>query len=300
MRVWVTLDNLVIIGDTRKMNEKTGELVISVFPGIDLLGEGFEDAGFCVVPAMINLNQYDGGKGVTFRHLINQTPPHKTFVSAFAGGCALAMNKRPAERNIIIDRDERVIAAWVDHLAKNGGAAASSRAAMGAAIVINVEAARWELYVGDAVVLLPLLGLDRDAFVYADPPYLFSARLQQRPLYKYEMGNEAEHGRLLGVLKGLECRVMLSGYWSDFYDDNLDWRAVSFSAYDRGHNKRLEYLWMNYDEPVQLHDYSFLGDNFREREVIKRKAARWVNRFNSLGLLERQAIIGRLQEAGVL
>lgn len=30
-------------------------------------------------------------------------------------------------------------------------------------------------------------------------------------------------------------------------------------------------VWMNYPEPLELHDYKFLGRNFRERERIKRK-----------------------------
>jgi hypothetical protein len=53
---------------------------------------------------------------------------------------------------------------------------------------------------------------------------------------------------------------------------------------------------MNYPEPFELHDYSYLGDNFRERERIKRKKARWTERLKSMPALERFAILSVLQE----
>jgi hypothetical protein len=57
-----------------------------------------------------------------------------------------------------------------------------------------------------------------------------------------------------------------------------------------------EYVWFNYPEPVQLHDYSFLGSNFRERERIKRKKQRWVDRLKSMPMLERQALLNAIEE----
>jgi hypothetical protein len=32
----------------------------------------------------------------------------------------------------------------------------------------------------------------------------------------------------------------------------------------------------NFPEPVALHDYRYLGEDFRQRERIKRKKQRWV------------------------
>ncbi len=61
-----------------------------------------------------------------------------------------------------------------------------------------------------------------------------------------------------------------------------------------------EYLWMNYDAPDRLHDYRYLGDDFRERERIKRKKQRWVARLERMDGLERKAILWAIQEAGLL
>ena len=39
----------------------------------------------------------------------------------------------------------------------------------------------------------------------------------------------------------------------------------------RGGRLATEWVWMNYPEPIALHDYRYLGEDFREREPIKRK-----------------------------
>ena len=56
----------------------------------------------------------------------------------------------------------------------------------------------------------------------------------------------------------------------------------------------------NYDEPLRLHDYRWLGDGWRERDRIKQKTKRWVNRFDSLPILERRFILEALDGAGLL
>ncbi len=48
---------------------------------------------------------------------------------------------------------------------------------------------------------------------------------------------------------------------------------------------------MNYSAPVELHDYRYLGDTFRQREKIKKKTTVWVRKFKSLPVLERQALL---------
>jgi hypothetical protein len=57
-----------------------------------------------------------------------------------------------------------------------------------------------------------------------------------------------------------------------------------------------EWLWMNYPEPVALHDYSFLGDNFTQRQVIKRQVQRWRARLQKMPLLKRRALEMALDE----
>jgi len=91
--------------------------------------------------------------------------------------------------------------------------------------------------------------------------------------------------------------VAISGYWCQMYADRLQvWRSISFPARTRGGGMATEWLWMNYPEPMLLHDYRYLGCDFRERERIKRKKARWVNRLEHMPMLERIALMSALSE----
>jgi len=54
---------------------------------------------------------------------------------------------------------------------------------------------------------------------------------------------------------------------------------------------------MNYPNPIALHDHRYLGDDFRERERIKRKKQRWVRRLHSMPILERRALLSAIEEA---
>ena len=53
---------------------------------------------------------------------------------------------------------------------------------------------------------------------------------------------------------------------------------------------------MNFPAPFELHDYQFLGSNFRERERIKRKVTRWKDRLIHMEPLEKHAIMVAISE----
>lgn len=255
------------------------------------------------------LDSFPGGKGLLFRHHINRIPPHKVFVSLFAGHCAVAENKAPAELNILLDLDEDVLAAWEQHIVSSGGGAASRDVMerwhypifFGDDRVFKWRGAVWVLSLYDALIFLDKERPFPDWFVYADPPYLRSVRSWKQKLYKHEFWTEREHRKLINGLKLLSCKTMLCGYPSPLYDELLiDWQSASFNAQCRSGETREDWIWINYQQPLVLHDYQWLGDDFRNRERIKRKAQRWVNRFEKLPILERQAIIGQLKQAGIL
>jgi len=87
---------------------------------------------------------------------------------------------------------------------------------------------------------------------------------------------------------------MISGYWTKLYARELrNWHAISFQAVTRSGRIATEWLWSNFSEPVALHDYHYLGTNFRERERIKRKMLRWTLRLKRMPTLERRAFASR-------
>lgn len=142
--------------------------------------------------------------------------------------------------------------------------------------------------------------------VYCDPPYLRSSRRSKESIYLYEASDlthdgkdEGWHIQLLNALNALPFPVLLSGYQSGLYRKMLKapkWRAISYQAPIRGGNVATEYLWCNFPQPRELHDYRYLGENRRERERVKRKKNRWTAKLKAMPDLERYAMLGALQE----
>src|SRR3990167_4768507 len=88
---------------------------------------------------------------------------------------------------------------------------------------------------------------DPDTLHYIDPPYLHSTRqpgnLQN---YRYEM-QDADHRILAQLLHRLRGGVVLSGYPSALYDQDLfaSWHRVARVARADGALRRTEVLWIN-------------------------------------------------------
>lgn len=91
-------------------------------------------------------------------------------------------------------------------------------------------------------------GRSADVLLYLDPPYLRSTR--NSGAYRHEM-TEQDHRDLAAVLHGVKASVVLSGYPSDLYDQELypEWHRTSFVS-GTGQNavtwgNRTEVLWSN-------------------------------------------------------
>ncbi len=214
---------------------------------------------------------FPGGKGGTYQKYINLMPPHSVYIESHLGGGAIMRYKKRAKRSIGIEIDPEVIEIWN-----------------------SSNQIDFELIRGDAIAFLKSYPFTGKELVYCDPPYLRETRKKCYPIYKYEF-SFTQHIELLEVIKSLPCMVMISGYESPLYIESLkNWHAYLFQAATH-HGMATEWIWMNYAPPVQLHDYRYLGDNFREREKIKLKSKRWATRFKSMPVLERQALLSALQ-----
>lgn len=215
---------------------------------------------------------YPGGKsgaGV-YQTIINQMPPHDVYIEPFVGGGGVLKNKRPAAANIAIDLSDDAAAIW-----------------QGRSDVTFLQ--------GCGIQFLTKYKFTGRELVYLDPPYLIAARKSQREIYKHELG-DMDHAWLLEVIRELPCMVMISGYASQLYDQKLNgWRRIEFQAATR-QGMATEVLWMNFPQSAALHDYRHLGADYRERERIKRKVARWRAKFAGTAVIERQAILSALLE----
>lgn len=239
--------------------------------------------------------RYPGGKAGSgvYQRIINQMPPHDVYIEPFLGGGAVMRLKRPASLNIGIDIDPAVVAMAA------GIAGSSEVVPAGARLVVPGDGRpRYCFEREDAVQWLGILrwwtALLPGCLVYCDPPYPMATRSSQRRMYRYELG-EPGHIALLDVVTRLPCMVMVSGYESVLYRERLSsWRVVRYRTMTRGGRMATERLWCNFPEPTALHDYRYLGRDFRERGRITRKRARWLARLSKLPVLERAALVRAL------
>ncbi|WP_316866162.1 DNA adenine methylase [Ralstonia mannitolilytica] len=232
---------------------------------------GFDDTGSHIaISDDGGLMRYAGGKGGAgvYQTIINLMPHHDVYIEAFVGGGNVLERKRKAALSIVIDRDAAVCEHW-----ERSGAAD---------IVVN----------GDAVSWLSSYSWTGRELVYCDPPYVHSTR-SRRDMYQFEMTDD-QHRELVSVLLTVPAAVMLSGYCNPIYDELLaGWHRVDFQAMTRG-GLRTESLWLNYEPPAVPFDLAYVGENFRERERIKRKRERWRAKLEKMDLAERAVIMDAL------
>lgn len=240
-----------------------------------------------------NRSTYPGGKGGSGVHqnIINLIPPHEVYIETHLGGGYILRKKRPAATNIGIDLDPEVIKAWDrSGICKNNEWIRQPSPE----IKSGDDGQYFNFIKDDATRYLKKYQFTGNEFVYADPPYLRKIRKGPRKLYDYEMTDQ-DHMKLLSCLHAIPAKIMISGYWSSLYMDMLPgWNTHNFEAQTRN-GMATEWLWFNYPVPEILHDYSFLGANFRERERIKKKRDRWVSRLLRIPALERNAMVESLK-----
>ena len=219
------------------------------------------------------ISTYYGGKGSsgTYQKIINHVRPHDTLISPFLGNCALTRQIQWPAQIIANDLDPYIIDQW-------------RNAELGP---------RLDLYNLPALAFLatvlkrPNLGR---VVIYCDPPYPLDSRKNQQPRYSFEM-TDHDHEEFLTAVRFLRVDCLVSTYPNERYAQQLShWNRTEFQSMTRK-GPATEWLFYNYPPPTVLHDARFAGNDYREREYIKRKAARWVKRYNAMPANEQQYIL---------
>lgn len=228
--------------------------------------------------------KYPGAKNApgVYQAIINEMPPHETYIEACAGGGAILLRKKPATSTIIIDTD-----------------AAALESLKHKALFVKRPAHNLRAIVGDCRSLIAGYsdaGSAKGVLIYCDPPYVWSARRSPRMLYGDHEWDDESHRSFLRVVRKLKCHVMISGYRNVMYDDALaTWRRVDYRTATRA-GSVVESLWCNFPKVARPHDLAYLGANFRERERMKRQRARWRARLERMPEAERAALLAELLE----
>lgn len=220
------------------------------------------------------MGNYFGSKATSglCQPIIALMPPHDTYIETHLGGGAIMRRKPPALHNIAVDLDRKALAAF--------------------ACDYFVEKVH-----GCAHQFLSNYAFQGRELVYCDPPYLHHTRSSGRR-YRYEYMRQ-DHVDLLQLLRHLPCSVMLSGYPSTLYDEQLPgWRTLELQVMNQA-GVRTEKLWFNFT-PDRVHWPAYAGKDFTDRQRIKRKAKGWGRRYQALPRAERLAVLASMMavEAG--
>lgn len=244
------------------------------------------------LPARVPLSNYQGGKngaGV-YQTIINCIPWHWRYVEPFAGSAAIYRNKLPARLSILIEADANQVQRLKSEL--------PATIDRNSVVIKHDEALDWLRRCID------MKTFDAQTFIYLDPPYHPDARRSTLQLYEHDLTRAQHHhlvASLLPTLAAAGVKFALSGYRCAVYDDAAGaqgWHRKDFQAMTHT-GMQTESLWMNYDPAaIELHDYRYLGDDFRQRERIARKVKRWAGKLRSLPRHERGAILAALAGIG--
>lgn len=222
------------------------------------------------------LSTYFGGKGSagTYQRIINHIRPCDTLIIPFLGNCAVTRAISWPGKVLVNDLDTAVVDAW-------------KAAQLGPSIEVYNLPARDFLH---EALQCPELGR---VVIYCDPPYPMDSRKSQREVYRHEMSDQ-QHVEFLDVVRWLRVDCLVSTYPNDLYARQLShWNRTEFQSQTR-QGPATEWLFYNYPAPTVLHDDSFSGENYRQREYTKRKASRWLARYQALPPHEQQRILGQI------
>jgi len=212
---------------------------------------------------------YNGGKsgaGV-YQQIINLIPPITEYHEYFVGNGGIVRKLHLPARTVINDLDRSVIAEYKKQKLKN---------------VLCLNRCAMDLLAENA-------GGSHGKFIYLDPPYRKAVRASKKDLYKFEM-TDKQHERFLKLASTNKNMVMISHYNDDMYNEYLTgWNVHEFPAMTR-RGMVMEQVYYNYQTPTLLQDYRYIGNDYRERELIKRKVKRQLEKINRLPAKQRIAI----------
>lgn len=235
-----------------------------------------------MVYPMVGIKNYPGGKNGSgvYQNIINLIPPHDIYVEAFLGSGAILKNKKPALFSICLDCNDKCLDA-------------GRQLNLSGCIFIKQDAISYLKSFLSMAPIFKYFGVD--LFIYLDPPYLVATRKSKRKIYKYDFSTR-DHTELIDVVGSTEIPIMISSYKNTMYDHYLkNWNRVDYSAVTRK-GRVLESVYMNYKQPEVLHDYRYIGKNFREREKNRGIVFRNISKFKRMPVALRSAIIDKLKE----
>lgn len=223
------------------------------------------------------LEHYFGGKGAagTYQQIINLMPPHNFYGEFFLGSGKIMRKKKAAQYSLGCEINPKVYELWC-----------------GAPLPREFVIINWDAFkLLRALKRVKALFSPKKGLIYLDPPYTHEER-KSNTRYEHELTPD-QHDELLTLAQDLSSHfhVMISCYDSEKYQTILNgWNKHSFNSTTR-RGVAIETVYFNYEVPTQLHDYRYLGDDFREREKHKRAKVNLMNKLERFDPRVRNALL---------
>lgn len=268
--------------------------------------------------------KYKGGKNGSgvYQRIVSLIPPHRVYIELFLGSGSILRRKRPAEKSIAFELDRKAIAEIATHIppehfepwdlnAEWKSPADPLPGCGGTSIGFydpnSDSKTNLEIFNSDAIDALRNRFTASSLFwgwndpgevvIYADPPYPNAVRSTPGRIYEFELMAEIEHREMLELLLTVPCKVILSGYDNDLYNLMLaGWRKVEIPTTNRAGTRVIETVWLNFPEPFELHDYQYIGENFRDRWRIEKRRRNWIGQLRTMSAADRSALFNDIAE----
>ena len=219
---------------------------------------------------------YIGNKNIdgVKQKITSLIPQFTTFIEGFAGGAGIAKSIYTGDKNIILIEKNNI---QVNVLKKE-----LPRAIVICDCIIS--------YLSEFKFII-----NPNAVIFLDPPYLFETRHNNTIYYDYEL-QYSDHVQLLMSLLQLPCNVIIIHPVHYLYDKMLfSWNYKNVTI--RYHRKNsLEKIYYNFPYHIARNDYTGQGKNNIDRQRLKRKTFRFVQKLKKMPELERMILLDALRK----
>lgn len=222
-----------------------------------------------------NKTNYVGNKNINgvYQSIINLIPECSVFCEAFAGSAQLSYilsSIVPGCKYFLNDINKSIIDNY----------------AFTSATKFNLDAISFMSYIVNNYY--------NSSVIFLDPPYHHDSRPNNKSLYEYEM-SDMDHIALLNYISGSTLKIILIHPINCIYDSLIDlgwcYKDIRIRYNNKTSNER---IYFNYHIPDKLLTYTFIGDNFTDRQRIKRKIDKLTNKLLLLPVRERNALIAHI------
>lgn len=234
-----------------------------------------------------NFKHYPGGKNGngTYQQIINIIPYHSVWYSGFLGLCAVTRRKKPAHLNILVELNQDLCFGW-DNAVRD---LKQRFQVLNEDSITNLESKR--VYIDGGV---PVSLDEPRTFLFLDPPYLKDTRKSEQDIYLFELETK-DHERIVqAIIKYKNAMIGICAYQNELYDRVLlqenNWDFIDYESQTR-HGKAIERFYFNYKLSDNLHDYHYIGKDFKQRQKHKRAKENAIAKFDRMDKKLRNSVL---------